>query len=72
VANANDAVKLPAARAGSRVTVVNRGANTLQIFPASGDSIDGGAADASTTLAVGKTADFDASDAASWWKQTGA
>jgi len=71
-ANANDAVKLPAAEAGARVAVINRGAQTLQVFPASGDKIDGGAADASTTLATTKVAVFASIDGTDWYKQTGA
>lgn len=66
VANANDVVTLEAAAAGGEQTVANFGANTLQIFPASGDSIDLGGANASTTLASGKTATFKASDATKW------
>jgi hypothetical protein len=66
VANANDAATLPAARAGLEVIVANDGANTLQLFPASGDSIDGGSVDASTTLATGKRALFVAYDATDW------
>jgi len=56
VANPNDVVTLPTVRDGIFVLIVNNGANTLQIFPASGDKIDGGATDASVTLATGKRA----------------
>jgi hypothetical protein len=72
-ANANDAVKLPAARAGSVVTVINRGANTLQVFPAesASDKIDDGAADASVTIATNKVATFSAIDGTDWYMQTG-
>lgn len=45
-ANANDGVKLPAAAAGRLVRVANLGAQNLQIWPPSGDAIDGGAVDA--------------------------
>jgi len=72
VANANDVVTLPAAAAGKVVTVLNQGANTLQIFPASGDDIDDGSTDASTTLATLKHAVFFAVDATSWYKHVGA
>jgi len=52
VANANDVVTLPAAVAGMKIVIINHGANTLQVFPASGDAIDGGATDASVTQAT--------------------
>ena len=71
-ANANDAVKLPAARAGAECIVFNRGAQTAQVFPASGDKIEGGAADASTTLAASKNAWFGSVDGTDWYKITGA
>jgi len=51
VANANDCVVLPAASAGLPVFIINNGAHTLQIFPASSDGINDLAVDASTTLA---------------------
>ena len=52
VANANDAVVMPAAVAGRQLILMNNGANTLQIFPLSGDAFNVGAVDASTTLAT--------------------
>lgn len=72
VANPNDVVTLDAARAGLEQIVINDGANTLQIFPASGDSIDGGAVDASTTLAAAKRASFLAYDGTDHAKILGA
>ena len=68
VANANDVVTLQAAAAGIDVVVINAGANTLQVFPASGDDIDDGATNASTTVAAGAVARFFAADATSWYK----
>jgi hypothetical protein len=68
VASANDAVVLPAAKVGRRVTVMNNGANVLQVFPASSDAIDSGAADASTTQAAGQNAEYIALDATTWEK----
>lgn len=67
VANANDVVTLPSAVDGLGCEVVNKGANTLQIFPASGDAIEGGATNASTTLAAGSAATFRAFDATDWY-----
>lgn len=40
VATANDSVKLPVAVAGLEIVVINDGANSLDIFPATGESID--------------------------------
>ena len=65
-ANDNDAITLPTAVAGYSVTVINNGANTLQIFPYTDDSIDAGAADASTTLAAGKTQVYVAKSTVVW------
>ena len=65
-ANANDVVTLPSAHAGRRCIVANDGAQTLQVFPASGDAIDAGAADASTTIAAGKRRIFWALNATTW------
>ncbi|MCP3980761.1 MAG: DUF2793 domain-containing protein [bacterium] len=72
VANANDVVTLPVAALGRSCVVVNRGANALQIFPASGDGVDDEATDASVTLAVDTMATFRAQDATTWYSQSGA
>ena len=66
VAAENDAVTLPTAVAGYEITIINNGANTLQIFPAADDSIDAGAVDASTTLATGKSQIFRAKNSTVW------
>lgn len=66
-ANANDAVTLPSAVEGLMCCVRNDGANTLQIFPASGDDINGGSADASITLAAGSQVVLGAMDDDSWY-----
>ena len=65
VANANDTVTLTAAAIGVLQTVTNNGANTLQIFPASGDNLGAGVGTA-TTLAVGNTLRFHAYDSINW------
>ncbi|CAK0775955.1 hypothetical protein CCP3SC1_70072 [Gammaproteobacteria bacterium] len=57
VANANDVVTLMSVIAGDRVTIFNRGVNTLQIYPASGDNVGNGA-NISTTVAAGGCAEF--------------
>ncbi len=65
VANANDTITLPAAVANLIILVINDGANTLQIFPASGDNLGAGA-NTATTLAAGATATFVAYDSTNW------
>jgi hypothetical protein len=65
VANANDTVTLPSAAAGMRVIIINNGANTLQIFPASGDNLGAGV-DTATTLAAGSNVEYVAYDATNW------
>jgi len=67
VANTNDVVTLPSALKGLECIVINRGANTLQIFPASGDDIDDAAANASITTATNTTVTLHAIDATSWY-----
>lgn len=66
VAVANDTVTLMAAAARTEQTVINDGANTLQVFPASGDQIDVAAVDAAVTLLAGERAEFKAIDATRW------
>jgi hypothetical protein len=66
VANASDAIKMPAAVAGLRIVIINNGANTVQIFPASGDNFSGSAANASVTLASGSNVEFVAYNATVW------
>jgi len=65
VANANDTVTLPTALAGLRIVIINNGANTLKIFPASGDNLGAGV-DTSTTLASGSNVVYQAYDATNW------
>jgi len=65
VANANDVVTMPSAVSGMVVTVINNGANTLGIFPASGDD-NGSGVDTVTNLASGSNVTFAAIDATTW------
>lgn len=65
VANTNDTVTLITAVAGLEQTIFNNGANTLQIFPASGDNLGAGV-DTATTLAAGSTVRFAAYDVTNW------
>jgi len=56
---------LPSAVAGMVVTVINNGANTLGIFPASGDD-NGSGVDTVTNLASGSNVTFAAIDVTTW------
>lgn len=59
VATAADSVKLPAAKAGSRVYVFNKAAaNSLNIFPMTGDAINALGANNAYALAVTKGVQF--------------
>lgn len=58
VATALDAVRLPAWAQGRAPTIINGGANTLSIFPAVGDTIDGQAVNTALSLPVGATVVF--------------
>lgn len=64
-ANANDTVTLPAAVTGRRATVINNGAQVLQIFPAAGDDLGAGV-DVAATLAAGAVRTYAAYDATNW------
>ena len=71
-AGVNDAVKLLGASANRMQVVVNTTGATAQVFPASGDDIDGGATNAAVTLLAGKTRIFLARDATHWHSLLGA
>lgn len=64
-ANANDTVTLPSAIAGQQCLVINNGANTLQVFPASGDNLGAGV-NTSTTIVSGSRKLFVAFDSTNW------
>lgn len=66
VASAADSVKLPAALAGSRVVVFNKGANSMNVFPATGDAINALAANAAIALATTKGMEFVCMVAGTW------
>ena len=68
-----EAVVLPLAETGKMVVVANDdSADTLKVFPASGDSIDSGSVDASADLAAGKRAILVAQNAVDWLMVVGA
>ena len=55
---------------GLIVTIVNRGANPLFVYPNIGAAIDSGAVNAPATLAVGASATFQASGTLQWYTNT--
>lgn len=66
VATAGDSVKLQPAQAGAQITVINDGANAMDVFPATGDTINDGAANTAISVAAGVTIVFSAINATNW------
>jgi hypothetical protein len=60
-------VVLPTATVGRRMVVVNKGANPLAVYPASGASIDALSANAAVTIPVAGWVEFDASSTTQWY-----
>ncbi len=54
IAGVDDALVAPLAGAGMQVVIANTTADDAQVFPAAGETIDGGAVDAAITLPAGK------------------
>lgn len=68
-ATAGDSVKLQAAfEAGQEITVINDGAARADVYPASGDTIEGLAADTAVQLLPGQRITFKATAASSAWR----
>lgn len=68
VANDDDTVTLPAAVAGVSIEIINHGANTLQIFPASGDNLGTGV-DTAEQLEANESVKYVAYDGTNWSKE---
>jgi hypothetical protein len=60
-------VTLPTATQGRRIVVVNKGANPINIFPATGAAIDALSTNASIQLAVSGVMEFNASSTTQWY-----
>ena len=60
-------VTLPTATTGRRIVIVNKGTNSVNIYPATGGSIDALAANASIALTVGGVMEFNASSTTQWY-----
>lgn len=58
VATTNDVVTAPALLAGNPLTIINNGANTLQVYPAAGDDLGAGV-DTSVTITAGNLAKWE-------------
>ena len=69
VANDDDTVTLPTAVTGITIEIVNNGANTLQIFPASGDDLGLGV-DVAEELEANESVGFVAYDTTNWAKES--
>ena len=70
VGSDNDGVKLPAAAAGLEILIINADAGQdIQIWPNTGDAINGGSANAvdSSALGEGATRRYIAMDATNWY-----
>mgnify|MGYP001558539470 FL=1 len=63
---ASDVVTLPSVYAGAVCIVANRGANNLQIFPASGDDINEQAVNTSYTIAANAETMFIGTSTSEW------
>jgi hypothetical protein len=69
VATTNDGVRLPELSSvliGSHIKIRNNSANVARIFPFTGQTVNGGAADAPVTVAAGASAEFVADLATNW------
>lgn len=60
-------VTLPTATTGRRILIINKGTNAINIYPATGGSIDALAANASISLAVGGVMEFNAASTTQWY-----
>jgi hypothetical protein len=60
-------VTLPSATGSQRVRVVNAGTNPINVYPASGDTIDALSADAAIQLPVGATVMFVTHNGTNWY-----
>jgi hypothetical protein len=66
-AAASSGVVLPTATAGRRIVIVNKGANTLSIYPATGGTIDALAANAAIQVAANGSIELMASSVTQWY-----
>ena len=66
VATIADSIKLPAGYGGTLLCVANEAANSLDVYPAAGDQINGAGANVAYALAGGHSAVFVCFSAGDW------
>lgn len=71
VATNGDSVKLPAGTPGMEIFIQNDGVANANIFPATGEFIDAGAANAAVSMTAGSNAKFICVDTGIWKSQAG-
>lgn len=64
---ASTGVRLPTATAGRRIVIVNKGANTLKIYPVTSSYIDGEAINAAISVAANGSIELMASSSTQWY-----
>jgi len=64
---ASAGVKLPTGTAGRRIVIVNKGANTLKIYPVTSSYIDGEAINAAISVAANGSIELMASSTTQWY-----
>lgn len=69
---AGTGARLPSVEAPATFVVANLGANALLVYPATGQTINTGAANASLSVPAGKTAQFWGISSTGWIAQVGA
>ena len=67
VAASGDSALLPSALPGMEITVINSGANPMNVFPASGEKINGGSANAAFSVTNAKQTVFRCTSAGNWY-----
>lgn len=65
-AGAGDSITLPAAIAGQSIIIINHGANSIDVYPASGDAIDEAAVNTARALAPNATLTCHAWNPTNW------
>ena len=66
VGTSGDSVALPSAQGGQIVIIINNGANSCDVFPFSGDYIDGGTVDVAVALTAGSKILYASYDSDNW------
>lgn len=66
-ATSADGVKLPTASTGARCIVINKSGETLDVWPATEDKIQGGSANAAVTQANNVNVTYYAVDGENWY-----